>query len=137
MKKGLLYLLFAWGWMPVGAQRPSELSLPDTLAAPEAFVRPDSLRRAVGEMPDSIVRQLPWSAQEADRNRRLAVRPAVTMTSIEAIPRRALPSRVTVLNDNTLRLGPHFTLSNGQAANWGPFPDAYLDARTLSFPLPH
>ena len=34
----------------------------------------------------------------------------------------------------TLRLGPRFTLSNGQAWNWSPFPDAYLDARTLSFP---
>ena len=27
---------------------------------------------------------------------------------------------------------PSFTV----AGNWGPFPDAYLDARTLSFPMP-
>ena len=26
--------------------------------------------------------------------------------------------------------------TNGQAWNWSPFPDAYLDARTLSFPMP-
>ena len=62
--------------------------------------------------------------------------PAVSMTSVVIIPQHALPARVTVLDNNTLRMGQHFNISNGQAGNWGPFPDAYLDARTLSFPMP-
>ena len=45
-----------------------------------------------------------------------------------------LPAHVYVLGDNTLRLGPRWILSNGQASNWGTMPDARLDARTLSFP---
>ena len=47
-----------------------------------------------------------------------------------------LPSKVRVTENNSLRLIPHITLSNGQAWNWGAFPDSYLDARTLSFPMP-
>lgn len=36
------------------------------------------------------------------------------------------------------RLAPRWslTISNGNAANWGVWPGAYLDARTLSFPAP-
>lgn len=48
--------------------------------------------------------------------------------------REQLPAHVYVLGDNTLRLGPRLILSNGQASNWGPLPDARLDARTLTFP---
>ena len=63
-------------------------------------------------------------------------KPTVSMTSVVVIQKENLPSRITVIDNNTLRLGAHFTLSNGQAWNWSPFPDAYLDARTLSFPMP-
>ena len=52
------------------------------------------------------------------------------------IQKENLPSRVTVIDNNTLRLGRHFTISNGQAWNNGSFPDAFLDARTISMPLP-
>ena len=58
------------------------------------------------------------------------------MTSVVVIHKENLPSRVTVIDNNTLRLGRHFTISNGQAWNNGSFPDAFLDARTISMPLP-
>ena len=63
-------------------------------------------------------------------------KPTVSMTSVVVIQKENLPSRITVIDNNTLRLGQHFNLSNGQAWNWSPFPDAFLDARTLSFPMP-
>ena len=66
----------------------------------------------------------------------MKVKPAVSMTSVVVIQKENLPSRITVIDNNTLRLGQHFNLSNGQAWNWSPFPDAFLDARTLSFPMP-
>ena len=66
----------------------------------------------------------------------MKVKPSVTMTSVVVIQKENLPSRVTVIDNNTLRLGRHFTISNGQAWNNGSFPDAFLDARTISMPLP-
>ena len=58
------------------------------------------------------------------------------MSAVNNYEKAYLPSRITVIDNNTLRLGQHFNLSNGQAWNWSPFPDAFLDARTLSFPMP-
>lgn len=54
------------------------------------------------------------------------------------LPRKSLPGRIAVLGNNTLRLNRRIRveLSNGQAWNWSPYPDAFLDARTLSFPMP-
>lgn len=54
------------------------------------------------------------------------------------LPRKRLPGRIAVLDNNTLRLNRRIRveLSNGQAWNWSPYPDAFLDARTLSFPMP-
>lgn len=63
------------------------------------------------------------------------VRPVVPMSSVVVITREQLPRRVHVIDNMTL-LGPHFMLSNGQASNWGPYPDSYLDARTISLPMP-
>ena len=42
----------------------------------------------------------------------------------------------TLLQAALTLLGPRFMLSNGQASNWGPYPDSYLDARTISLPMP-
>ena len=55
-------------------------------------------------------------------------KPTVSMTSVVVIQKENLPSRITVIDNNTLRLGQHFNLSNGQAWNWSPFPDAFLYA---------
>ena len=86
-------------------------------------------------LPDSLAHMSPW---KPDYKTMAPVRtkPTVSMTSVVVIQKENLPSRITVIDNNTLRLGQHFNLSNGQAWNWSPFPDAFLDARTLSFPMP-
>ncbi len=97
--------------------------------------RRDSIRRDAGfVLPDTLAHFSPWKPEFKPFGAKKAS-PVVTMTSVIVIP-GTLPSRVTVINNNTLRLGQKFNLSNGQAWNWSPFPDAYLDARTLSFPMP-
>lgn len=50
--------------------------------------------------------------------------------------RRLLPARVYVLNNISLQIGGYVNLTNGQAWLFGPYPAGYLDARTLSVPLP-
>ena len=85
---------------------------------PKFDFRRDSTRTSGFTLPDSLAHMSPWSDVK-----RIAVS-------------SYLPSRITVIDNNTLRLGQHFNLSNGQAWNWSPFPDAFLDARTLSFPMP-
>ncbi len=99
--------------------------------------KPDTVRHMTPgfTLPDSLAHMSPWKPDYRTMTP-LKTKPAVSMTSVVVIQRENLPSRVTVIDNNTLRLGPHFNLSNGQAWNWGPFPDAYLDARTLSFPMP-
>ena len=63
--------------------------------------------------------------------------PKISMTSPYTTGRRELPSRVfIILPNNTLEAWGRVNISNGQAQNWGPFPNSYLDARTLSFPIP-
>lgn len=44
--------------------------------------------------------------------------------------------RVTVLNNLSLQIGGSIRITNGQAWLWSSYPNGYLDARTLSFPLP-
>ena len=86
-------------------------------------------------VPDSLAHLSPWKT-DFRTAAPMKVKPAVSMTSVVVIQKENLPSRVTVIDNNSLRLGSHFNLSNGQAWNWSPFPDAFLDARTLSFPMP-
>lgn len=104
---------------------------------PRFELKPDTVRRTTPgfTLPDSLSHLSPWKPDYRTMAP-IRTKPAVSMTSVVVIQRENLPSRVTVIDNNTLRLGPHFNLSNGQAWNWGPFPNAYLDARTLSFPMP-
>lgn len=134
MKKQLLTIVMfcsAFAALPVLAQIPEHGG-----GESHAEFRPDTvLRRPVETgftLPDSLSHMTPWRPEYRNDTRR--AKPQVSMTSVVVIQRENLPSRVTVIDNNTLRLGPRFTLSNGQAWNWSPFPDAYLDARTLSFP---
>ena len=111
----------------------------------ERLLRPDSTRTGRGGLagwggggrcvPDSLAHMSPWKT-DFRTAAPMKVKPAVSMTSVVVIQKENLPSRVTVIDNNSLRLGSHFNLSNGQAWNWSPFPDAFLDARTLSFPMP-
>lgn len=102
---------------------------------PKFDFRRDSTHTSGFTLPDSLAHMSPW---KPDYKTMAPVRtkPTVSMTSVVVIQKENLPSRITVINNNTLRLGQHFNLSNGQAWNWSPFPDAFLDARTLSFPMP-
>ncbi len=89
-------------------------------------------------LPDSMI---VWSLEPSEQYERLesdriSVRSAVPMTSVVVILREHLPVRTMILRNNTLRLGRYVILSNGQAENWGPYPSGYLDARTISLPLP-
>ena len=95
---------------------------------------PDSLR-AKFELPDSLAHMSPWKPDYRVEGP-MKVKPSVSMTSVVVIQKENLPARITVIDNNTLRLGRHFIISNGQAWNNGSFPDAFLDARTISMPLP-
>ena len=110
--------------LAISAQEPNKFGLK----------KPDSLRNKF-ELPDSLAHLSPWKPDYRAEGR-MKVKPSVTMTSVVVIHKENLPSRVTVIDNNTLRLGRHFTISNGQAWNNGSFPDAFLDARTISVPLP-
>ena len=102
---------------------------------PKFDFKRDTTRLPGFTLPDSVAHLSPWKP-DYRMMAPIRTKPTVSMTSVVVIQRENLPSRVTVIDNNTLRLGGHFTLSNGQAWNWSPFPDAYLDARTLSFPMP-
>ena len=111
--------------LAISAQEPNKFGLK----------KPDSPRSGKYELPDSLPHLSPWKPDYRAEGR-MKVKPSVTMTSVVVIHKENLPSRVTVIDNNTLRLGRHFTISNGQAWNNGSFPDAFLDARTISVPLP-
>ncbi len=125
-RKSLLAVAALFAALTLSAQEPQKFD----------FARPDSTRTKGFTLPDSLAHLSPWRQEYRKTPRKEEVQPAVSMTSIVAVPWENMPSRITVLNNNTLRLTPHLTISNGQAWNWGPFPNSYLDARTLSFPLP-
>ena len=77
-----------------------------------------------------------WHPEDVTIDRH-SVRPMISMTSLVTGMRREQPERVfVILPNNTLEAWGRVNVSNGQAWNWGPFPDSYLDARTLSFPAP-
>lgn len=109
----------------------------------ERIFRSDTVRNDFGEREvlhrlDSLAS---WSRHYVDYRvyepelESSPARPVVPMSSVVVVTREQLPRRVHVIDNMTL-LGPRFMLSNGQASNWGPYPDSYLDARTISLPMP-
>lgn len=77
-----------------------------------------------------------WRPEDPTIGRHSAT-PLISMTSLVTGMRRERPERVfVILPNNTLEAWGRVNVSNGQAQNWGPFPNSYLDARTLSFPVP-
>ena len=128
-------MMETWNELAISAQEPNKFGLkkPDSPRSGK-YELPDSLRNKF-ELPDSLAHLSPWKPDYRAEGK-MKVKPSVTMTSVVVIQKENLPSRVTVIDNNTLRLGRHFTISNGQAWNNGSFPDAFLDARTISMPLP-
>ena len=60
-----------------------------------------------------------------------------TFTTTMVIPKKQPRFVVVSPDNNTVKFGKNFSISNGNAGNWGvPYPSAFLDARTLSFPVP-
>ena len=125
MKRMFILAVALLAALAISAQEPNKFGLK----------KPDSPRSGKYELPDSLAHLSPWKPDYRAEGK-MKVKPSVTMTSVVVIQKENLPSRVTVIDNNTLRLGRHFTISNGQAWNNGSFPDAFLDARTISVPLP-
>lgn len=102
----------------------------------------DSLRYRIDAQNglDTLTYTIPdinkWHPEDVtiDRN---SVTPLISMTSLVTGMHRERPERVfVILPNNTLEVWGRVNVSNGQAQNWGPYPNSYLDARTLSFPVP-
>ena len=102
---------------------------------PQSFGRVPRDTTQVFRLPDSLMHMTPWRPDFRTMSP-VGVRPAVTMTSVVLLPAEPLPKRVALIDRNRLRLGHHVVISNGQAWTNGVFLDAFLDARTLSFPMP-
>ncbi len=68
---------------------------------------------------------------------RIVWRPPLAAPVLPSVRRRdGLPARICVINNISLQIGGYVNLTNGQAWIWSPYPNGYLDARTLSMPLP-
>ena len=58
-----------------------------------------------------------------------------TFSTDMVIPKKRVNVVVISPDNSTIKFGSHFSISNGSAGSWGvPYPSAFLDARTLSFP---
>jgi len=101
---------------------------------PTDFLPRDTTRSRGFRLPDSLVKFTPESS--GYREQPFVLAPAVTMSSVRLFPEQRRSSRGMLLENNTLRLGRHFTVGNGSAWTNGTYYNAYLDARTLSMPLP-
>ena len=101
--------------LAISAQEPNKFGLkkPDSPRSGK-YELPDSLRNKF-ELPDSLAHLSPWKPDYRAEGR-MKVKPSVTMTSVVVIHKENLPSRVTVIDNNTLRLGRHFTISNDLGA---------------------
>ena len=81
---------------------------------PKFDFRRDSTHTSGFTLPDSLAHMSPWETRLQDDG------PGQTQThGVDDFgggdPEGEPPSRITVINNNTLRLGQHFNLSNGQA----------------------
>ena len=90
------------------------------------------------EAPPDITKWLPVEkfAQELQAAESAKFHPTTFSTSM-VLPKAKVKSVRVMPDNNSIKFGQHFTISNGSAGNWGvPYPSAFLDARTLSFPPP-
>lgn len=86
-----------------------------------------SLSKAIHQ--DTRIKSRDWLSEAKKK-------PLSTMSSLIVVTDENLGKSIKVLQNNTLRLDRFINISNGQAWNYSPFPNGYLDARTLSMPLP-
>ncbi len=111
------------------AQEPSvqqpgtrRLAMPDTLSLQLQPIELPPLRSAlqIDEAP-----RIDWQGAR--------IKPVYPSIRID-LGRR--PTRIYVINNIILQVGGYVNLTNGQAWIWSPYPNGFLDARTLSMPLP-
>ena len=96
----------------------------------------DTMRNRGWQLPDSMNHLVRWHSLNY-RLPKVKARRMVTMTSIVVVEdAKFVNRRVDVFGDNRFHVGKRLVIFNGQAWKNSPFPDAYLDARTLSMPLP-
>lgn len=135
MKRNLLCATFVL-LLSAGAAwaQPPRVSRSERPALRRDTVRSDFGEAEVLRRIDSLASRSLWQPDYRSMEP-LPVQPVVSMSSVVAIREEQLPRQVRVVDNMTL-LGPHFVLSNGQAWNWGPYPDSFLDARTISLPMP-
>lgn len=126
---------FRFGWLRALAALCFVAGVVRAQSPEPGFPKIDSLPSDGFVVPDSLAMLAPWKPDFRSMEP-IRTAPAVSMTSVVEIRFENRPHRIVVIDNNTLRLGRYVNVSNGQAGNWGPFPDAYLDARTLSFPMP-
>ena len=136
--KRVVYILFTlWGLsaaVSVSAQQPENPDAP-AIGREEGMAIHDY--DDLDGLPD-ISKWLPVEqfARELQAQQMSRFAPTEFSTSM-VIPKR--PKRFVVISpdNNTIKFGSSFSISNGSAGNWGvPYPSAFLDARTLSFPVP-
>ncbi len=136
MKKLFVVLLFA-GAVPAVAQGPPASSVPQESG--RGVRKADSLSGAPEiRFGDPYGQQ--YGRQDGHRlppapPLRFEVYPWETETSVVQV-RNRLPEHIDVPLNTPRRIATSLWISNGQAWNWGAYPDAFLDARTISVPLP-
>ena len=135
MKRMFILAVALLAALAISAQEPNKFGLKNPIRPARGSMSFPIRSVTSSSFPDSLAHLSPWKPDYRAEGK-MKVKPSVTMTSVVVIQKENLPSRVTVIDNNTLRLGRHFTISNGQAWNNGSFPDAFLDARTISMPLP-
>ena len=118
----------------VRAQQPQSPDSPE-IGRLEQIVTPadDDLEA----LPD-ITKWLPIDkfAQEMQAEQNVKFQRTTFSTSM-VLPKKRVKVVSVSPDNNSVKFGQHFTISNGSAGSWGvPYPSAFLDARTLSFPPP-
>mgnify|MGYP001526618232 FL=1 len=128
--KRIFYSLLLAGtvWTDAG-QNPPEIKTPDRKTAER--IEEYYLSKM---LPDSVQIKAP-SLYPADYfSPSTTMTPVISMSSLMEIRTKYALRRIDIV-PYKIRSG-WFSISNGQAQNWSPYPDGHLDARTLSFPVP-
>ena len=116
MKRIFYSLLFAGTVWTAASQNPPEIKTPDRKAAER--IEEYYLSKM---LPDYF-------------SPSTTMTPVISMSSLMEIRTKYALRRIDIV-PYKVRSG-WFSISNGQAQNWSPYPDGHLDARTLSFPVP-
>lgn len=129
MKRTLLWLLASCCILSASAQIPEPSK---TDGRVESSVSNDD---DLYSMPD-ISKWMPIEKFAEEMQADPQMQPRSTFSTRMVIPKPRQKTVVVSPDNSTVKFGRHFSISNGNAGNWGSGPGAYLDARTLSFPTP-